>query len=82
MYKNINVLNKIMLSASVVCLCVAVYLACGFGTGAFVKCLPVLAAPVFLCALIAIYTPPVKTRTEKPSLMRRLSLCNVHMSKR
>ncbi len=63
MYKNINVLNKIMLSASVVCLCVAVYLACGFGTGAFVKCLPVLAAPVFLCALIAIYTPPVKTRT-------------------
>ena len=36
---------------------------CGFGTGAFVKCLPVLAAPVFLCALIAVYSPPVKTRT-------------------
>lgn len=41
---------------------------CGYGTPSpFFKHLP---------------CKPLRARTEKPSLMRRLSLCNVHMSKR
>lgn len=63
MYKNVNVINKILLSASVICFCVAVYLAIAFACNEFVKCLPLLAAPVFVCVLIAVYTPPIKTRT-------------------
>lgn len=63
MYKNTNVINKILLSASIICLCIAIYLVAAFALGEFVKCLPLLATPVFLCVLVAVYTPPVKTRT-------------------
>lgn len=62
-YRNYNVINKVLLSLSVICLSIAVYLAFALRFGAFAECAPVLAAPVFLCVLVCLYTPPLKTRT-------------------
>ena len=63
MYINMKVLNKVLISLGVICLSVAVYLACGLHMDAFKEAVPLLIAPTFVAVFTSIYSPPVKTRT-------------------
>ena len=54
MYINMKVFNKVLVVLGVVCLSIAVYLACGLRLDAFREAVPLLIAPTFVA---------VKTRT-------------------
>ena len=63
MYINMKVFNKVLVVLGVVCLSIAVYLACGLRLDAFREAVPLLIAPTFVAVFTSIYSPPIKTRT-------------------
>ncbi len=53
MYINMKVFNKVLVVLGVVCLSIAVYLACGLRLDAFREAVPLLIAPTFVAVFTA-----------------------------